>query len=91
MNVVWTPYFSRLLQKLIRAKTEIKIIIENVVEKLAIDPYDPSLKTHKLKGPLSEAKACSIDYEYIIVFKFMKNIDETEILLIDIGTHEEVY
>jgi addiction module RelE/StbE family toxin len=91
MNVAWTPYFSRLLQKLIKAKPEIKVKIENVMQKLAMDPYDPSLKTHKLKGPLSDAKACSIDYEYRIVFKFMKNNDETEILLIDIGTHEEVY
>jgi len=57
------------------------------------NPFNPKLKTHKLKGILEGTLACSIDYDYRIIFDFVKNqtSDETEILLINIGTHEEVY
>jgi mRNA-degrading endonuclease YafQ of YafQ-DinJ toxin-antitoxin module len=57
------------------------------------DPFLPKLKTHKLKGILEGNWACSVDYDLRIVFDFVKNqvTDETEILLINIGTHDEVY
>lgn len=57
------------------------------------DPFHNSLKTHKLKGVLDGSWACSVDYDLRIIFDFVKNPDtkETEILLIDIGSHEEVY
>ncbi|WP_256875194.1 hypothetical protein [Nostoc sp. C052] len=50
------------------------------------------MQTHKLKGKLSGAWACSVDYDCHIVFNFVQNIEsgEEEILLIDIGTHDEV-
>lgn len=57
------------------------------------DPFQPQLKTHKLKGILEGCWACSVEYNLRIVFDFVKNhvTDDTEILLINIGTHEEVY
>jgi mRNA-degrading endonuclease YafQ of YafQ-DinJ toxin-antitoxin module len=60
---------------------------------LANDPYNPILRTHKLKGKLSGAYACSVEYDCRIIFSFEYNqeIEETEIMLIDIGTHDEVY
>jgi mRNA-degrading endonuclease YafQ of YafQ-DinJ toxin-antitoxin module len=60
---------------------------------LATDPFHPSLKTHKLKGKLSGAWSCTVEYDCRIVFNFKKNpnSDVEEILLIDIGSHDEVY
>lgn len=57
------------------------------------DPFDLLLKTHKLKGVLSNSFASSVDYNYRIIFDLVKNPDsgETELLLIEIGTHDEVY
>ncbi|MHC5600092.1 MAG: type II toxin-antitoxin system RelE/ParE family toxin [Nostoc sp.] len=51
------------------------------------------MQTHKLKGKLSGAWACSVDHDCRIVFNFVQNIEsgEEELLLIDIGTHDEVY
>ncbi|NET83056.1 MAG: plasmid stabilization protein [Moorea sp. SIO1F2] len=51
------------------------------------------LRTHKLKGKLSGAWACSVEYDCRLIFNFEQNPDtlEEEILLIDIGTHDEVY
>lgn len=60
-----------------------------VLEKLKNDPFDPSLKTHKLKGELSEFHSCSLTYEYRIICVFL--IQNETIVLVDIGSHDEVY
>ena len=60
---------------------------------LATSPFHPSLKTHKLKGKLSGAWACTVEYNCRIVFNFINYPDSgvEEILFIDIGSHDEVY
>jgi mRNA-degrading endonuclease YafQ of YafQ-DinJ toxin-antitoxin module len=59
---------------------------------LADEPFAPLLRTHKLKGKLSGVWACSVGYEHRLVFEFIKSAGkEDDILLIEIGTHEEVY
>lgn len=60
-----------------------------VLEKLKTSPFDPSLKTHKLKGDLSEFYACSLTYEYRIICVFL--VQNETIVLVDIGSHDEVY
>lgn len=67
--------------------------IEQTLEQLALDPFDPSLKTHKLKGELANRWSCSINYSDRIVFQFVENSEtsEEEILLLTVGSHDEVY
>jgi mRNA-degrading endonuclease YafQ of YafQ-DinJ toxin-antitoxin module len=57
------------------------------------DPFHPSLHSHKLKGELAGAWACSVDYENRILFEFVQNPEsgEEEILLLTMGSHDEVY
>jgi mRNA interferase YafQ len=60
--------------------------------KLEQDVYDPALRTHKLGGKLATYLACSCGYDCRIVFAIEKYQDQTEyLLLIDIGTHDDVY
>ena len=51
------------------------------------------LATHKRKGKLAGSWACSVDYDLRVVFAFVDSGigKEEEILLIEIGTHDEVY
>jgi mRNA-degrading endonuclease YafQ of YafQ-DinJ toxin-antitoxin module len=46
-----------------------------------------------LKGELSGVWACTVDYDNRILFEFVKNPDagNEEILLLTLGTHDEVY
>ncbi len=60
-----------------------------VLKKLQQNPFDGSLKTHKLKGELKEFYACSLNYEYRLVFIFL--IHDDQVVLVDIGSHDEVY
>jgi mRNA-degrading endonuclease YafQ of YafQ-DinJ toxin-antitoxin module len=61
------------------------------LELLASDCFHPRLKTHKLKGDLAGAWACSAGYDLRIVFKFVEYEGSEGILLLTLGTHEEVY
>ena len=50
--------------------------------------FDSRLRTHKLKGVLSEYYGFSISYSDRIVFRML---DDGGVLLVDIGGHDEVY
>ena len=60
---------------------------------LAGDMNDPRLKTHALTGEMSGEFACSCGYDCRITFKIETNAltKAREILLHDVGTHDEVY
>jgi mRNA-degrading endonuclease YafQ of YafQ-DinJ toxin-antitoxin module len=60
-------------------------------ESCATRCFDPRLKTHKLKGELKGSWGCTAGYDLRIVFKFVEYEGAEAILLLTIGTHEEVY
>ena len=51
------------------------------------------LKTHKLSGWLKGLWACSVEYDCRIVFALEPDPDTGDdmIVLIDLGSHDEVY
>jgi mRNA interferase YafQ len=65
--------------------------LQEALESLAEDAYNPALKTHKLKGDLAGSWACSAGYNLRIVFEFVQHEDAEAILLQTVGTHDEVY
>ncbi|PSB14483.1 type II toxin-antitoxin system mRNA interferase toxin, RelE/StbE family [filamentous cyanobacterium CCP2] len=93
MQLVWSQGFSRELKRLIRRNPQLRKPIEQILQKLSENPFHPGLRTHKLKGDLVGRWACSIDYSNRIIFRFVQNPDssEEEILLLTLGSHDEVY
>nr|WP_228016713.1 type II toxin-antitoxin system mRNA interferase toxin, RelE/StbE family [Synechocystis sp. LEGE 06083] len=71
----------------IKRNPDLKRKIEAKLRLLAADPYNPVLRNHKLKGKLSGAWACSVEYDCRIIFNFEKNQEnlQEEIVL------DEVY
>lgn len=65
-------------------KNDFKILLGLFAE----DPFNPKLKTHKLSGKLKGLYAFSCGYDCRVIFKFL---DSENVLLVDIGKHEEVY
>lgn len=60
-------------------------------QKLALfqnNPFESSLRTHKLSGKLQELWSFSVEYDLRIVFYF---VDENKVVFLDIGTHDEIY
>lgn len=91
-SLVWGSSFARAFKRITRGNPDVTSRVRDVLRLLSEDPFSPKLRTHKLKGRLSDSWACWIDYEYRIVFDFATNpdADEEEILLADVGTHDEV-
>ena len=55
---------------------------------LVTDPFDPKLRTHKLKGRLQGRYAFPLSSSLRVVFRFL---NPTTILLIAMGSHDQVY
>lgn len=92
-KIDWTNKSLRAFKRLVRKNPQLKPSIEKALRQLADDPFHPSLSTHKLMGDLSDIWSCSVDYKYRILFEFVKN-PETDleiILLLNVGSHDEVY
>lgn len=65
--------------------------IRSTLAMLQDDAFDPRLGCHKLKGDLAGLLACSAGYDLRIVFEIAQRNDEEVILLVSVGTHDEVY
>ncbi len=62
---------------------------KKTLEILSRDPYHPSLRLHKLQGKLSSFYSVSINMKYRVVLDFI--IRDDVIILLDIGSHSDVY
>ena len=93
ITLVWQPAFERDLKRRLRRDPSLRIDIERALRQLADDPFHPSFRSHKLKGKLSGTWACSVAYDLRIIFEPSQNpsTGEDELLLLAIGTHDEVY
>ena len=77
-----TSKFKKSFRKLFSEIQKLAIKGEQFFRK---NTFDPKLKTHKLKGKLKKFWSYSVNYEYRIVFEFLK---KDVVLYHDIGTHE---
>lgn len=82
MKIIYSPKFLKHYKKIPK---NIKLQAENREKIFRKNPFDMSLKTHKLKGRLNSYWSFSIDYQYRIVFEIVSN---KEVWFLDIGTHE---
>jgi addiction module RelE/StbE family toxin len=92
-RLIWGKAFTRAVRKTLKKNPQLRTDIHETLRQLAKDPFETKLSTHKLKGKLSGSWACSIDYDLRIIFDFVESStgQEDDILLIGIGSHDEVY
>ncbi|MFM6191299.1 MAG: type II toxin-antitoxin system YafQ family toxin [Planktothrix sp.] len=85
--------FKRAFKRLVKKNPQLQDKILVVLELLGNNPFHPSLKSHKLTGQLEGLWSCSVSYDCRIIFAFKKDVktDNDLIVLIDIGSHDEVY
>jgi mRNA interferase YafQ len=83
--------FVRDSRRMLRKRPDLTNQILMTLQLLQSNPFAPSLKSHKLKGKLKHAWACSGGYDLRIVFSFTKHAGKPAVLLESLGTHDEVY
>lgn len=77
-------YYSTSFKKSVNKYSSHRQKIEKAINKFIKNPFELSLKTHKLSGKLSGYWSFSVDYQIRILFEFLP---EKSVGLIDIGTH----
>jgi addiction module RelE/StbE family toxin len=92
-KLIWGKTFIKAYKRTLRKHQTLNLDTKEIFRLLTTNPFSPQLETHKLKGKLSGSWACTAGYNLRIVFDFVKNNDgnEDDILLLEIGTHDEVY
>lgn len=90
MFTITTPQqFLRQARKFFKKHPDLKPHFAKVLTELQRDPFAPHLELHPLTGKLSGCHAVSLTYSYRITLTLL--ITEREIVLLDIGSHDEVY
>ena len=83
MEIIYSSKFAREYKKL---PSNIKDIAEEQETLFRKNPFDPKLKTHKLKGKLNGFLSFSISYKYRIIFEFTK--DKKTAYFHSVGDHD---
>jgi addiction module RelE/StbE family toxin len=93
IKLAWGTNFRRAVKRYTRNNLARQKRVLQTLDELAYDPFHPTLKTHKLSGQLKGLWACSVEYDCRIIFTFEPDPDTGDemIVLIDLGTHDEVY
>ncbi|MBU2732240.1 type II toxin-antitoxin system RelE/ParE family toxin [Acidithiobacillus ferridurans] len=91
--MIWTlattAFFDRRVRTFLTKHPDLRPRFIETIEQLSADPLQPSLRLHPLTGKLQGMQAISLTYSYRITLTLQ--ITEREILLLDIGSHDEVY
>jgi len=88
-DIYFSKKYEKTAKKFFKKHQDLKKRYFKTLDILKRDPYHPSLRLHKLQGNLKEYYSVSLDMEYRIILDFI--IVDGEIILIDIGAHDDVY
>jgi mRNA interferase YafQ len=78
---------SRFLRRARKLRSQQAAMLRAALRRFAVDPRDPLLRTHKLKGDLAGYWAFSVDNDLRVLLRW----DGDVAFLVNLGTHDEVY
>lgn len=88
-KLVFPDSYIRRARKFLKKHPEILGQYRKTLELLELNPFHPSLRLHNLSGSLAGLSSVSINISYRIVLQMI--IEGNEILLVNIGKHDQVY
>ena len=88
-QLVFTEQYNRRAKRFLKRHPEATSQYAKTLKVLEANPHHPSLRLHALKGNLSGLHSVSINISYRITLVMI--VTESEIVLIDVGSHDEVY
>jgi addiction module RelE/StbE family toxin len=88
-QLVRTNHFDRQLARFAHRHPELKSKIARLLRDLESDPFQSHLRLHALEGELHGLYAASLTHSYRVTMTIAPV--EREIVLLDIGSHDDVY
>jgi len=86
MNIRFHKKFKKRYSNL-PAKLQLKV--DEAIFEFVENPLNPILKNHKLSGRMKDIRAFSVTGDIRVIFREWE--DYTEVLMLDVGTHNQVY
>jgi mRNA-degrading endonuclease YafQ of YafQ-DinJ toxin-antitoxin module len=87
-KLIYTHHYNKRAANFLRKHPELTSQYRKTLKLLELNPFHPSLRCHALKGKLKELSSVSINISYRITLEFY--ITEREIILVNVGHHDEV-
>ncbi len=88
IDISYSVQFRRTYKRWVKNHPDKPLLFTEKILLFSKDPFNKSLATHKLVGKLKGAWAFSLEYDLRVLFTFTT---DTEVIIEDIGTHDEVY
>lgn len=88
-DIVFTESYEKKAKQFFKLHPELIQRYKKTLYIMQNNPYHPSLRLHKLQGNLKDLYSVSIDLKYRIILDFI--VEDKKIILIDIGSHDDVY
>lgn len=88
-QITYTASYNRKAARFLRRHPDLIDKYQKTLLLLEQNPFHPSLRLHKLEGPLRDLHSVSINLSYRVTLYFMVSGDE--IVPVDIGDHDTVY
>ena len=86
---IYTKSYLKLATKFAKRHPDLLIQYEKALKLLELNPFHPSLRLHRLSGSLSDLHSISINISYRITLEFL--IEDGKIILVNVGSHDEIY
>ncbi len=86
MRIEYYKAFTKAFDKMDQKHQE-KIL--KAIEYFQVDPLSPALRNHPLKGSMSGKRAFSVGGDIRVIFQEFEHY--TMVLMLDVGSHNQVY
>ena len=88
-SLVFTAHYDKIERRFVKRHPDLLERYHKTLALLEQDPFQPSLRLHALQGALAGLHAVSINLQYRITLEL--EVREHEIILVNIGSHGDVY
>lgn len=88
-QLIFTEQYQRRALSFIKRHPDAVAQYAKTLELLQVNPHHPSLRLHALKDRLEGLHSISINLKYRITLEMI--VTEREIILVNIGDHQQVY
>ena len=88
-RIIYTHSYLKRAAKFIKRHPELLPQYEKTLKLLELNPRHPSLRLHRLTGPLRDLHSVSINISYRMTLEFL--LEDGKIIPVSIGSHDEVY
>jgi len=87
MKVLWSSQFLKAFKRFCKKNPDFKANFQIFFQEFCNNPLDSRFRLHKLKEKLKDLYSAKIEYDLRLILE----IEDGVVMLIDIGTHDQVY